>query len=216
MNTQIVAIVIQECSRLFGELIRNRKHKIPPVAIVEESQEEIPELAASALTEYPKEEVKAPAAETKKASDIATGCVPCSMGHLGTCTGLLNEAMRFAKKDGIESGEVIDRVGMCMDELNALERVDLRPEMITALPDWQRELANQALTQSRSMRHDLEGLTTVNQLEKIAASTQSARKDIYKVWFRERLARMSPEEKAQLSKKVEEQINARGETTNVT
>ena len=49
-------------------------------------------------------------AQEARGSDIATGCVPCAIGHFGTCAGLLNEAMRFALKDGLESNEVLDRI----------------------------------------------------------------------------------------------------------
>ena len=48
----------------------------------------------------------------QEATKIETGCVPCAIGHLGTCSGLLNEAIRFAGKDGMDSEEVIDRVGL--------------------------------------------------------------------------------------------------------
>lgn len=130
----------------------------------------------------------------------------CAIGHFGTCSGLLNEAMRFAKKDGVGSSEVIDRVNMCLDELNAMERVDLRPELITDLPDWEKELANRALTASRATRHGLEGLTTGNDLEKVAASTQTARTQIGRGWFKERLARMPKEEKEKLAEKAIEKL----------
>jgi len=142
----------------------------------------------------------------EKASSIEMGCVPCAIGHFGTCSGLLNEAMRFAKKDGVGSSEVIDRVNMCLDELNAMERVDLRPEMITDLPDWEKKLANRALTASRATRHGLEGLTTGNDLEKVAASTQTARSDIGRGWFKERMTRMPKEEKKKLAEKAIEKL----------
>jgi len=131
----------------------------------------------------------------------------CSIGHLGTCSGLLNEAMRFAHKDGIQSEEVIDRVNMCMDELNALERVDLRPEMIHGLPGWEKSLADDALGLSRSLRHDLEALSDVPALEAIAAKTQTKRQEIGKAWFKERITRMTPGQR----KNVEEELTRRAE-----
>jgi len=193
MDRQTIALIFQEGGRFITELIRTRPFKrlqtVRPVIV-----EEQPPKVAETIT------------EEEKASSIEAGCVPCAIGHFGTCSGLLNEAMRFAKKDGVGSSEVIDRVNMCLDELNAMERVDLRPELITDLPDWEKELANRALTASRATRHGLEGLTTGNDLEKVAASTQTARTDIGRKWFKERLARMPKEEKEKLAEKAIEKL----------
>jgi len=134
-----------------------------------------------------------PPSNATKAKAIATGCVPCSIGHLATCSGLLNEAMRFAKKDGIASEEVLDRVNMCLDELNALERVDLRSELIVNLPGWQKELANKALTCSRDLRHKLEGLSGVDDLEQVVAIAQTKRNDIGREWYLHRLEMVTPD-----------------------
>jgi hypothetical protein len=144
---------------------------------------------------------------SEKAQAIATGCVPCSIGHLGTCSGLLNEAMRFARSDGIQSEEVISRCNMCLDELNALERVDLRPELIHGLPDWEKGLAEKALNLSRSLRHDLEGLSSTDALEGITAQTQGTRQEIGSAWFRERLSRMSPEQRQMVEEKLKEKFS---------
>lgn len=186
MNKQIIALVFQEGGKLLSELIRNR----PRRATVVESQ---PPAETSETAE-------------NQATSIEQGCVPCAIGHFGTCTGLLNEAMRFAKKDGIESAEVIDRVNICLDELNAMERVDLRPELITDLPEWEKELANEALVESRATRHGLEGISTVGDLENVAANTQSARQKIGRTWFQRRLKTMSKEEKGEIAEKAIEKI----------
>ncbi|KKM97417.1 hypothetical protein LCGC14_1168210 [marine sediment metagenome] len=193
MDRQIVALMFQEGGKFITEIIRNygfkRTRTVQPV-IVEKQPAKLDE----------------PITEEGKASSVEAGCVPCAIGHFGTCTGLLNEAMRFAKKDGVGSSEVIDRVNMCLDELNAMERVDLRPEMITDLPEWEKELANRALTASRATRHGLEGLTDGNDLEKVAASTQTARTEIGRGWFQERMARMPKEEKEKLAEKAIEKL----------
>ena len=190
MNRQIVAVILQEGGKFITELIKTRSFKRvtvtgPQTVMVGEQQD---------IT------------EADKASSIEAGCVPCAIGHLGTCSGLLNEAMRFAKKEGIASSEVINRVNICMDELNALERVDLRSELTLNLPPWEKELADKALVASRSTRHGLEGLTGVADLEKITAITQSTRQEIGRAWFKERLARMSPEEKRNITEKAIEKL----------
>jgi hypothetical protein len=144
---------------------------------------------------------------SEQATAVATGCVPCSIGHLGTCSGLLNEAMRFARSDGIQSEEVIKRCNMCLDELNALERVDLRPELIHGLPGWEKNLAEKALNLSRSLRHDLEGLSSTDALEGITAKTQGTRQEIGSAWFKERLSRMPPEQRQIVEQKLKEKFS---------
>lgn len=133
-------------------------------------------------------------AEEARGGDVATGCVPCSISHFGTCAGLLSEAMRFALKDGLESNEVLDRINKSLDELNALERVDLDSEKIYYLPPREKDIAIKSLNASRATRHALESLTTVDDLEKATADVQTVRKDIGRDWYRYRLSKI-PKEK---------------------
>jgi hypothetical protein len=167
---------------------------IPTVADLEA---EVEKLRASENSGSPgapsSQEPSAPSTTQEKASSIASGCVPCSLGHLGTCSGLLNEAMRFARSDGVQSEEVIDRVNMCLDEIAALVRVDLRPEMTVNLPSRDKELANEILVGSRNISHKLEGINDVADLEQIAAEAQGLRQKIGKEWFQQRLSQVSPE-----------------------
>jgi hypothetical protein len=177
MNSKTVAVLLQEGGKFLSQLLMiyppRRKTEMEPDPSI--SQEISPEPAVEA------------AMEESKATGIEAGCLPCAIGHYGTCSGLLNEAMRFAKNDGIASDEVIERVNMCLDELNAMERVDLRPELIVTLPTWQKPLAERALKESRGTRHRLEGLTTVDDLEKTVANLQTVRNDIGREWFQQRL-----------------------------
>jgi len=115
--------------------------------------------------------------------------------------------MRFARTDGIESNEVVDRVGMCLDELNAMERVDLRPEMLVQLPDWEKKLAQEALRASRATRHALEAYTSVDTLEQVAADTQSVRTQIFRTWIKQKMEHLSPEEQQNIQKKVIEKLD---------
>lgn len=133
-----------------------------------------------------------------------TACIPCADDHLSTCSGLLSEAMRFARKDGIESSEVITRLGLCRDELNAMERVDLRPELTSTLPQWEKQIANLALNGSRDLRHDMAEMNSVDDLEKVAAKATRLRKEVSSRWMKGRLSQMSPEER----KSVEERAKA--------
>ncbi len=126
------------------------------------------------------------------ATSIKRGCIPCSMGHFLTCTGLLNEAMRFARKEGLGSDQVLEDTMMCVQELNAMERVDLRPEKIAALPPWEKELALKALDLSKETRLGLESMQTADDLERIAANLQPHQMEIVKEWTRKKLAMVTP------------------------
>jgi len=124
----------------------------------------------------------AQAVVTAPADNIATACLACSVGHFSTTVGLLNEIVRF-KKEGITSNEVIDRISKCLEEQNALERVDLAPEKIQNLKGWERELAQGALDQRRSLRHTLENVQTIEELEELAAETDRYYKNLSREWF---------------------------------
>ena len=190
MNVQLVSVLIAEGGKLVSSLLATRpRHR------QEQSFPEIVEVTPPETSQ----------GTAEKATSTASGCVPCALGHFGTCSGLLNEAVRFAKKDGVAYGEVIDRVNMCLDELNAMERVDLRPEMIVSLPVWEKEIADQALGASRDTRHGLESLTTVDDLEKLAGNTQTVRIDIGRRWFKEKLDKLTPEEKMRIQEKLDAQ-----------
>lgn len=205
--------IVQGFFNLMAQAVANRK---PNVSVQLPTVDDLrAELYGSAEAEPAEEEgavgetpYKTPET-SEKAQAIATGCVPCSIGHLGTCSGLLNEAMRFARSDGIQSEEVIQRCNMCLDELNALERVDLRPELIEGLPEWEHELALKALNLSRSLRHDLEGLSSVDGLEAVTAKTQGTRQEIGTAWFRERLSRLSPEKRQMVEEKIKENFSSK-------
>ena len=212
-NINVVAMLVQEGGKLISEFLRIRQfsshsktalleidkaYKIPsPTQTIETS------VSSSVSSET----------SPSKATAIETGCVPCSLGHLGTCSGILNEAMRFARKDGMNV-EVVDRINICLDELNAMERVDLRPQMIENLPGWEKELATETLNESRAIRHKLESVKTVEDLEHLAAKTQEIRNKVGRKWFgakMDAMPNMTPEIKAKVESKLDELEGARTE-----
>ena len=146
----------------------------------------------------PTSTIQEPAKATKT---VATACVPCALGHFSTSAGLLNEIARF-KKDGITSDEVLDRVAKVQAEQNALERVDLTPENIQALPPWEKELAEDSLSQSRSLRHSLESFTNIEQLNQAAADTSSFYKNLNRRWFKGRFAHLGSEKAQRIADEV--------------
>jgi len=144
-------------------------------------------------------------AKPQEIPDVATACVACSVGHWSTCSGLLNEAMRFGKKDGM-SNEVIDRVNKCLDELNSLERIDLTPEKILNAPAWEKDLAETVLVQSRETRHKLETITNINEVEQLAADTEKFRRELGREWYKRRLSHLNPSDKKKIREKAHELV----------
>jgi len=141
---------------------------------------------------------------------VATACVPCALGHFSTSSGLLNEIARF-RGDGLTSHEVLDRVAACLAEQNALERVDLTPENIQALPPWEKELAEDALTRSRGLRHVLESLSNFEQLAQAAADTSSFYKELNRKWFKGRFAHLGTEKAERIADEVGKLSSERAE-----
>ncbi|MBA7661264.1 hypothetical protein ES703_69279 [subsurface metagenome] len=125
---------------------------------------------------------------TLKQETVATACVPCALGHFSTTTGLLVEAVRF-KAEGITSNEVLDRIAKALQEQNTLERVDLTPEKIRSTPDWERDIAEEALQQSRGLRHRLETIETIEDLEQAAADTEGYYRELNRKWWKRRFAK---------------------------
>ena len=119
-------------------------------------------------------------------TQIATACVPCAVNHISTSARLLNEAFRF-KKDGLTSPQVLDDIAATLGELNALERIDLTPEKIRRLPEWERAMADMALERSRDLRHSLENIQSMEELESLAADTEEFYKQLNREWLSKRL-----------------------------
>lgn len=152
-----------------------------------------------------------------KQGTIAIACVPCALGHFSTSAGLLNEAVRF-KGEGIASNEIVDRIAKILEEQNSLERVDLTPEKLQRTPEWERGIAEEALQESRKLRHSLESITSIGELEQAAADTAGYYKRLNRQWYKGRFThlgkekveaiekRLSPEDKERIKKRAEEII----------
>ena len=119
-------------------------------------------------------------------NEVKSACVPCAIGHFSTSSRLLNEALRF-RKDGLATPQVLDDITEALGEQNALERIDLTPAKIAVLPEWEREMAAQALDKSRELRHRLESVRNMEELEKIAIDTEQYYKHLNRNWLSTRL-----------------------------
>jgi len=191
MHNQIIQFIAQQASNALTKAIQNKSRTPLSHPLESESLEKALErIYGPKKLSY--EQAKniskdiAQAVITEPSDNIATACLGCSVGHFSTTVGLLNEIVRF-KKEGITSNEVIDRISKCLEEQNALERVDLAPVKIQNLIGWEKKLAQDALDQSRSLRHSLENVQTIEELENLAADTDKYYKNLSREWFTHRI-----------------------------
>ncbi|KKM01035.1 hypothetical protein LCGC14_1798470 [marine sediment metagenome] len=139
--------------------------------------------------------------ERDSKESVATACVPCALGHFSASAGLLNELVRF-KDEGITSNQILDRVAQVLQEQNTLERKDLTPENMQRLPSWEREIAEEALRESRRLRHSLESFSSIGQLEKAAADTSAYYRELNRKWFKQRFTHLGPEKAERIAEEV--------------
>lgn len=139
-----------------------------------------------------------PASREETTPSVATGCVPCSSDHLSTVSAVLNEALRFARSEGLQSMEVVRRVAMAEDELNAMERIDAAPDKLETLSEKDRKLMREVLPKARDIRHLLKGMTSVENLEKAASLALKTR-----VWLRAAMMGIPMERLVSLAAKVQ-------------
>ena len=141
--------------------------------------------------------------EENPREDIATGCLPCALGHFSLSSGLLKEAVRF-KGEGITSNEILDRIAIALEEQNSLEREDLSPEKIQGLPGWERPIAEEALTQSRQLRHRLESIQSIDELEQVAVDTKRYYIKLNRQWYRGRFRNLGTGKAEAIAQRVGE------------
>lgn len=120
-------------------------------------------------------------------SKVKSACVPCAIGHFSTSARLLNEAVRF-HSEGLSSPQVLDDIAGALGEQNSLERIDLTPEKIRNLPEWEQGMAQEALDRSRELRHKLETVKSMGELTELAADTEEFYRYLNREWQSKRLA----------------------------
>lgn len=106
-------------------------------------------------------------------------CLPCSRDHLGVASSVLKEAARFAKREkGMRDPEVIERLHAALEELNALERIDLAPKNLVELQGKEKELADWALNTSADLRHKITAAKTPEDVDQVSAQASEASKKL--------------------------------------
>jgi hypothetical protein len=112
-----------------------------------------------------------------------TACLACSKDHFSTASGALSEALRFARKEGLNHPEVQSRLGIATDELNIMERIDLSAEKLVHLNGHEKQIALDALNESRELRHEIMAVKTPEDLERAAAEAAQIRTRFMKSVF---------------------------------
>jgi len=131
---------------------------------------------------------KTPSMQQESEVSKGVACIPCASDHFSTVAGLISdEAVRMARRSGIQDQEVVRRILRASDQLNAMEREDLSVEKIAKLPAWEKELAVLAQSESAKIRHKLNEVKSVEDLEAVAAEVVAAREKIGQEYFKRKL-----------------------------
>lgn len=122
-----------------------------------------------------REESLPPVRETARRG---TACLPCVKDHLSTIGGALSEAARFARSEGIRSSEARKRFDIAEEEINISERIDLHPSLVATLSAEEREVAHWVLPEMRSLRHEVQRIGSVEDLERVSAATLELKRQL--------------------------------------
>ncbi len=178
----MTAMFVQEGGKVAGDLIRmafarsavKARHSL----VSTESQEQAASEEKMTITIPPTEK----SFDKPIVAKAGTGCRRCTADDLATCAGSLAEALRFARGDGIQSTEVQERIALCAEELNIWERRDATPKSFVELPERDKDFLRRWLPKGRGLRHQLNDIQTIEDLEKTAAHAQrlhlEARKEL--------------------------------------
>jgi hypothetical protein len=106
--------------------------------------------------------------------------VPTVLEAITVMSGDLKESLRFAREDGVTHPEVVRRLAHVQEVVDTVERLDLRPEVLTTLPAAQRAVLEQqvlpTLRRARQAVHNGPdgGPPTVESLTEAAAALGTA------------------------------------------
>lgn len=127
--------------------------------------------------------------EKSEKDKVEASCVSCIRDHLITVKSMFNEAVRMSHSRPISDSEIQFRINKAEEELNAMERGDLTPTKVAALPEDERKIVEDIASRARSgVRHQLEatglrwGRGSEDDLRRVAVSAENIEKD-----FRERM-----------------------------
>ncbi len=178
MDKNFTAYLVEQGSKLASDLVKAAVLRSSKKAATPVEQAPVEEKDARTLA------VATPPSALLKATEPqkGTGCRPCTSDHFSTCAGALAEALRFARTAGMEDIQVQDRLALCVEELNIWERVDAAPDKLPTLAAPEREFVRRWLPKGRELRHDINEVGTLENLEAAAAlarqHSREARKEM--------------------------------------
>lgn len=115
--------------------------------------------------EAPSEEK--PTATIKTAVESGTACTLCCSEHFDEAANTLKEANRMVPTEGLTSPEIRKRLRHARGELDVMERFDLAPEEVAKLPPDEQGIATWAAPESRSLRHMINSIKTIDDLKEV-------------------------------------------------
>lgn len=187
MNTSLIALCIQQGGSIITSLLSMKR---PQLKSQDTTTLDVIEVVPAP---EPEPEPVREVAELNDDQKISKGvaCVPCSISHLLTCRGLLDEAHRMSHDGLTADGQ--ERVDQCLGEIAAAERVDLSPANIAKLSGADQVIAKHTAKELREIRHTLEGLKTPEELAAAAAQTTELQKHVSREFFISRKAQQEEE-----------------------
>lgn len=117
----------------------------------------------------------------KRNEDIQkTGCIGCSISHLATVSGSLNEAIRFARSGGINHPEVVRRLNIALEEITVMERIDLSPDAVSNSPKREQALIHEFQPKIRQLRQHISEVKDFNDLEQVSIEARTLSEEMFK------------------------------------
>ena len=194
---------LEEAGRDIHSIAEEFRGNIPNITSTIQDTEKAPEIEQKHPDEALLASTVPQTSSEETTARIPTACVPCALGHFAGAAKLLNEIFRF-RDDGMESDQVLDDIAGAIGELNAMERVDLTPERLQKTPAWERTIADEALRESRKLRHRLEGIGSMEEVEKAAAYTETYYKKLNRQWYRGRFSNLGTKKAETIAQRVGE------------
>lgn len=124
-------------------------------------------------------DIPRPLGSANTREELGVGCLPCARAHFTAIWGSLDEALRFARDEGIAYFEVITRMQSAEKEALMVERHDWTPAKIANSPVAEQEVLRYMLPKLRELRQDIVDIASVDDLESATAKAEALAQDLH-------------------------------------
>ena len=124
-------------------------------------------------------DIPRPLGSANTREELAVGCLPCARAHFTAIWGSLDEALRFARDEGIAYFEVITRMQSAEKEALMIERHDWTPAKIANSPAAEQEVLRYMLPKLRELRQDIVDIDSVEDLEAATAKAEDLSRELH-------------------------------------